>query len=258
MSRTQKPMAYSIHQLAKLADISVRTLHHYDAIGLLRPVRSPRNSYRKYEEKDLLKLQQILFFRELEFPLLEIKQILENPSFDTPRALRDQKKLIELKQKRLEGIVRTIEKTIYKVTKNKPMKDEELYNSLNKDEMEQYAKEAKERWGNTDAYKESQKRVAKITKADMARIQKEGDTLMKEIAKAMQDGNNVKSEIVQKLIAQHYNNLRHFYEPNLEMYRGLGEMYVSDPRFTEYFEKYAKGLAVFMRDAMTAYCESKK
>ncbi len=92
----------------------------------------------------------------------------------------------------------------------------------------------------------------------MAKIQKEGDELMKEIATTMQSGKTTQDKDTQKLIERHFNNLRYFYEPSLEMYRGLGEMYVSDPRFTEYFEKYAKGLAIFMRDAMKVYCESKK
>ncbi len=117
-----------------------------------------------------------------------------------------------------------------------------------------YAKEAEERWGNTDAYKESQKRVAKMSKEDFERIGQEGDILMKKIvAVSHRDPTNPE---VQELIAQHFANLRHFYEPNLEMYRGLGSMYADDPRFRAFYDKYKPDLADFMRDAMHAYCDA--
>ncbi len=122
--------------------------------------------------------------------------------------------------------------------------------------MDQYAAEAKQRWGNTEAYKQSQERVKKMTKADFARIAKEGDELMKEIVANKDKG--TASEEIQKLIDKHYNNLRHFYEPNLEMYRGLANMYVDDARFTAYYEKYSPGLAVFMHAAMIVYCDARK
>lgn len=116
-----------------------------------------------------------------------------------------------------------------------------------------YQKEAEERWGHTDAYKQSAERVKKMTKEDFARIGKEGDDLMKEIVANMDKG--AKSPEIQKLINLHYNNLRHFYEPNLEMYRGLASMYADDKRFSAYFEKYHEGLAEFMHDAMHHYCD---
>jgi hypothetical protein len=117
-----------------------------------------------------------------------------------------------------------------------------------------YAKEAQQRWGHTDAYKESQKRVAKMTKDDWARIQAEGDTLCKELAASM--GKDPASPEVQALVERHYNGLRAFFEPNLEMYRGLADMYVADPRFTAFYDKYAPGLATFLRDAMQVYCDA--
>jgi MerR family transcriptional regulator, thiopeptide resistance regulator len=247
-------MSYTIKQLSKLAGISVRTLHYYDEVGLLRPARRQKNDYRQYEEPELLKLQQILFFRELDFPILEIKRIMSLPDFDMVKALRQQKKFIELKQKRLIGLTRTIDQTIKKINIQITMEDKDLYVSLSKEEMDQYAKEAKERWGNTDAYKQSQEQVKKMTKVDFARIQKEGDDLMREIVLNMSKG--PESKEVQALIERHYNNLRTFYEPNLEMYRGLAEMYVADPRFTAYYEKYVKGLVQFMRDAMVYYTDA--
>ncbi len=120
--------------------------------------------------------------------------------------------------------------------------------------MQIYAEETKVRWGHTPAYKESENRVKKMSKQDMAQIQKEADLLMNAIAAHI--GENPDSNEVQMLIAKHYHNLNHFYTPNLELYRGLADMYVSDPRFTAYFEKYAKGLTQFMHDAMHHYCDT--
>src|SRR3954464_3331738 len=120
-------MNYTINQLAKTAEVSVRTLHHYDAIGLLSPKRNPKNEYRVYDENDLLLLQQILFFRELDFPLDDIKEIITSKKFDIETALKDHKKMILIKKKRIDELLMTIDKTIKKVTKNKPMDDKELY-----------------------------------------------------------------------------------------------------------------------------------
>lgn len=246
-------MSYTIKQLADLAGISVRTLHYYDQAGLLKPARVKNNGYRYYEENELLVLQQILFFRELNFPIKEIKRIIRAPGFDMRLALKDQKRLIELKKNRLNRLIKTIGKTINKITKETTMNDKDLYGSFSEEEMEQYTQEAKARWGDTDAYKESQKRYKKMTKDDLTRIQKEGDELMKEIAANMNKAAG--SEKIQTLIGRHFNNLRHFYEPSLEMYRGLANMYIEDKRFAAYYEKYAPGLAQFMREAMIAYCD---
>ncbi len=119
--------------------------------------------------------------------------------------------------------------------------------------MNTYAKEAKARWGKTEAYRQSEERTKNWTEADYQRLKEAGDKWMKNFASQMSHG--PKSAIIQKLIAEHYDNLRTFYEPNLELYRGLANMYVDDPRFTKYFEKYAKGLSVFMKDAMLEYCD---
>lgn len=118
-----------------------------------------------------------------------------------------------------------------------------------------FAEEAKKRWGVTEAHKQSQERVKKMTKADFTLIQKEGDILMAEITAHMGEG--ARSPKIQELIGAHYSDLRHFYEPNLELYRNLANLYAEDKRFSAYFEKYAPGLAHFMRDAMIAYCITK-
>lgn len=249
-------MAYTVQQLGTLAGISTRTLHYYDEIGLLRPSRVKSNGYRYYEEEELLRLQQILFFRELEFPLEEIKAIMGSPKFDMNAALRDQKKLIELKKTRLDNLIKTIDKTLKKITKNTPMNDDELYGSFTKEEMEKYSAEAKERWSHTDAWKQSQERVKKMGKDGLKKALDESSAITLSIADCMKAGLPASDSKTQKHIAEHYNWLRNFYEPGLEMYRGLGEMYVADKRFTKTYEDIAPGLAVYMRDAMITFADN--
>jgi DNA-binding transcriptional MerR regulator len=246
-------MSYSVQQLADLAGISVRTLHHYDTVGLLKPARQEKNGYRQYGEEELLKLQQILFFRELEFPLAEIHKIMLDPHFNMQVALRDQRELIELKKKRLTKLLKTIDQTMKKLNQETAMTDKDLYVGLSKEDEANYTAEAKERWGHTDAWKQSQERYGKLSDAEKQKIGQAGHDLVKEIASHMPDG--AKSEVVQKLIGQHYEALRTFYDPNTQMYRGLAEMYVGDPRFAAFYEKFTPGLAQFMCDAMVEFCD---
>lgn len=251
-------MPYTIKTLATLAGISVRTLHHYDHVGLLTPSRAKKNGYRYYQEDDLLILQQILFFRELELPLEDIKHILTSPSFDMRAALRDQRVLLEQKKHRLSKLVNTIDKTLKKLNRTIHMDDTELYGSFSKEELEKYTEEARERWGTTDAFKHSQARVKKMGKAGLAKLAKASDELNAHIAEAMKAGLDPKSETVQQLIAKHYDGLRAFYEPSFELYRGLASMYLADERFTAHYEHIAKGLARFMHDGMIAYCDAEE
>lgn len=247
--------AYTVNQLGKLAGVSVRTLHYYDEIGLLKPTEVRRNGYRSYGENELLRLQQILFFRELEFPLGDIKRIIDSPGFDAVAALKEHRRSIERKRTRLRSLVDTIDKTLAKLTEKAHMEDSELYDPFKDEEQREYQEEAKKRWGNTDAYRQSVERVGKMTKAQMAELKRGADEFMKVVAATA--GKGAKSPEMQALIAQHYESLKTFYEPNLEMYRGLAEMYVSDPRFASYYEKYKPGLAKVMREAMIEYCDSR-
>lgn len=249
-------MSYTIQQVATWSRVSVRTLHYYDEIGLLKPLRQKKNDYRYYTTTELLRLQQILFFRELEFPLTEIKRILNARGFDMRSALKDQQHLLGLKRKRLNRLITSITVTLKKLNQPTSMTTTQLYDSFNNEEIDQYAEEAKKRWGHTKAYKQSQERLKKMTATDITKLKKDQDEFMKNLAATMVQG--ATSPEFQKLIDQHYQSLRTFYEPSLELYRGLAAMYIEDPRFTATYEKYAPGLAQIMHDAMIAYCNSKE
>jgi len=246
-------MPYTIKQLALLANISVRTLHYYDEVGLLKPQRT-KNGYRQYEKQELLKLQQILFFRELDFSLEEIIKIIEKPGFDIIEALNKHKPLIKLRQKRLEKLIKTINKTIKYMKKEQTIKDEELYDAFKDADIKQYQQEVKKRWGNTGAYKQGMYRVSKMTKVEMEKMKEDGKKFTQLLADSMDK--DIHDESVQALIAEHYKGIQFFYDCPLEMYRNLGNMYVADPRFAAYYDKFRPGLSVFMQNAINVYCDN--
>jgi DNA-binding transcriptional MerR regulator len=247
-------MGYTINQLAKLAGVSVRTLHYYDGVGLLKPARLKKNGYREYGEDELLRLQQIMFFRELDFPIAAIKKVMNAPHFDMQLALTDQRRLLELKKKRLTALIRTIDQTTARILKQKTMNDQQLYSNFNQDEMDKYAEEAKQRWGDTEAWRQSQERTKRLGKAGMQRLTKEGEDLYREAAKLI--GRPAADPAVQQLIDRHFKYLHNFFDPSLELYRCIGETYVTDARFTAYLEKFGPGLAALLRDAIRVYCDT--
>lgn len=248
-------MPYTVKQLACLSGVSVRTLHYYDEVGLLKPGRVEKNGYRQYGESELVKLQQILFFKELDFSLEDINKIMTSPGFDVSIALADQKQLLQMKRKRLDGLIKSIDKTMNTMNNNKKIQDDEMYDAFKDEDVKQYQDEVKQRWGNTDAYKQSQARVSKMTKKEMEKLKEDGKKHTQALADSMDKG--PKHPDVQALIAKSHEGVNFFYDCSLEMFRNLGEMYVPDPRFTAYYEKFRPGLAVFVRDAIAYYCDNK-
>lgn len=250
-------MSYTVQQLATLSGVTVRTLHHYDQIGLLKPSRIRNNGYREYNEPELLRLQQILFFRELDFPLDEIKSMLNRKSFDMVEALKEHKTLIRLKQKHLENLVKTIDRTIKRITMDEKKNDEELYDAFKDPDVKGYQDEVRERWGDTEAYAQSMARVKKMTKKEMDELKAKGKEFNQKLAVAMASGVGVDSPEMQAMVAEHYKGIQFFYDCPIEMYRNLGEMYVQDPRFTKTYDTVRPGLAVYLRDAIRVFCDTK-
>lgn len=246
---------YSIGELAKLAGVSIRTLRYYDKIGLLKPADRADSNYRYYGKEELYRLQQILFFKELDFELKKIKKLLDDPDFDRLKALDFQRKQILSRKDRLEKLLDTIDKTIKDLKKKKTMlTDEELYEGFSTKEIEEIKKEVIEKY-DPKVIAESNTNVTNMTKSDFDAIKKEQIQQAKDLAELMDLAPD--SVEVQAVIKLHHQTNEKFYKTNAEMYKELADMYVSNSRFTEFYDIHQPGLAKFLRDAMYVFAENK-
>jgi len=243
---------FSVRELSKLAGVSPRMLRYYDAIELLKPKKRARSGYRYYGQKELLKLQQILFFKELDFPLKEIATIVNTPNFDPQDSLTFHRENLKKRIKRLRKLLKTVNRTLLQLNQNNMTNDQDLYEGLSEERAKAYRQEAAQRWGE-GRVKQSENRLKKLTKAQFKAVQDEGSAIYQEVADLMKAGESTESEKVQAVIAKHYQHLHHFYDPNPELYASLADLYVQDERFTAFFEKIAQGLAQFMSEAMKVY-----
>lgn len=244
-------MAHTVKAVADLAGVSVRTLHHYDEIGLLKPGQVSASGYRLYDEADLERLQQVLFFKELGFGLSEIKAIIDSPGFDRRQALLEHRRLLEERRERINRLIGSVDRTLEAMERGTRMDEKQLFEGF---DQSQYEEEARQRWGHTDAYKESQRRVKGYTKADWAAIQQESGEIYQGLA-ALMDRDPGDPE-VQALVARHHRQINdRFYTCGPEIYRGLAEMYVADERFTAFYEQIRPGMAQFLSRAMLIYAE---
>lgn len=248
---------YKINEVSKLTGVSIRMLHHYDKIRLLEPSKRTDSNYRMYNDDDIARLYQILLFKELEFPLQEIKQILDDKDFNREEALKVQRNLIFEKKKRLERILESIDDTIENLGGNVMSKDNFKafgYEEVKK-HQEKYKEETEKRYGKSDAYRESQGKTSKYSKNDWENIMQEAGAIYEELYKLMDK--DPSDEKVQELIEKWRNHITtNFYNCTIEIFRGLALMYVGDERFTKNIDKYGEGLAKFMSDAMNIYCDN--
>ncbi|MUK89405.1 MerR family transcriptional regulator [Ornithinibacillus sp. L9] len=243
-----------VKEVADLVGISVRTLHHYDEIGLLSPDQTTESGYRIYSQANLETLQQILFFKELGFPLKKIKEIITSPSFDRNEALELHRKMLLEKRKRLDQMIRTIDKTMRHTKGEIEMSNEEKFEGFDFSHNP-YEQEARERWGDT-AVDESNAKIGKMSKEQQKALEEEFDLLYKELASIRHEPAD--SDVAQEGIKRWYNYLNRIGNYSLDAFKGLGQMYVDDVRFTKNIDKYGEGLAVFMRDAMAVYADKNK
>ncbi len=247
---------YTVRQLARLAGVTVRTLHHYDQIGLLQPDARSAAGYRLYGQQGLLRLQQILLFRELDVPLSEIRSILDDPQFDLVQALRGHRQTLQARAARLETLLHTIDKTIATLTSSEepPMLTvEELYEGFSKEDAERYRREARANWGD-EMVEASEQRAARMSKAQWQAVGQQGEAATQLMASLM--GQAPDDPAVQAAIAQHHAWIENFYPAPAELYRGLGQMYVEHPEFRAFYEKVRPGLAGFMQAAMAHYADT--
>ena len=239
-----------VKEVSKLTGVSVRTLHHYDDIGLLTPDSVTEAGYRQYSDENLVTLQQILFFRELGFPLKKIKELLDSPSFDRQEAFEMQHSMLIAKRKQLDGMIETIEKTIQQGKGAYQMTNEEKFKGFDFSKNP-YEQEARERWGDR-AVDESSKKVAQFG----PELEKEMNRIYFKLAELRHL--DPRSDGAQQAISEWYDFLNKMGSYSLEAFQGLGQMYVDDERFKKNIDQFGEGLAVFMRDAMAAYAENRK
>lgn len=239
-----------IKKFAKLTGVSVRTLHYYDEIGLLKPAFvDEQNGYRDYDEKSLERMVEILFYRELDFPLKTIIRILSSPDYNKAEAIRKQKELLTLKKERLERLIFALEKA---------EKGENTMNTFEKNEYEaarkRYADEAKQRWGNTDAYKESEQKTAGYTADKWDDVNAGLNAVFADFA-AIKDTEAPESEAAQAVVKKLQTYItENFYTCTVEILSGLGQMYVADERFKANIDKNGNGTAEFASKAIAHYC----
>ncbi|MBA0053058.1 MerR family transcriptional regulator [Streptomyces sp. AJS327] len=246
-------MSHSSGQLAAIAGVSVRTLHHYDDIGLLVPGERTGAGHRRYTDTDVDRLQQILFYRELGFRLEEVAALLDDPAADPHEHLRRQHALLSARIDRLREMAAAVERTMEARTMGISLTPEEKFEVFGDFDPDAYAAEAERRWGGSDAWRESRRRTAAYTKEDWKRVKEEFDALHQRVAELMEAGEPADGRAATDAAEAHRSFLsRTSYDCSHAMHVSLGEMYVADERFTATYEAIRPGLARYLRDAIVA------
>lgn len=244
-------MKLQIREFAELTGVSVRTLHYYDEIGLLKPsFVDEKNGYRFYDEASLERMQEILFYRELDFPLKSIAEILVSPNYDKQKALAEQKRLLTIKKNRLERLIAALEQA---------EKGEITMSAFDNSEYEtarqQYEDEAKQRWGNTDAYKESKTKTAGYSKDKWNDVLVGMNGIFAEFSECKKCGESADSDMAQRLVKKLQEYITaNFYHCTGDILAGLGQMYICDERFKNNIDSHGEGTAEFVAEAVRSYC----
>jgi MerR family transcriptional regulator, thiopeptide resistance regulator len=245
---------FTVKQLSKLAGVTPRTLHHYDAIGLLKPSRVGNNGYRYYGEESLLQLQQILFYRELDIPLEDIKKIMAQSRFDVLKALESHKVALKKRMDRIERLLQTVDNTINDLKGKKKMNPKGLFEGFSDEEQEKLADEAAQRW-DAETVRTSNKKWKSYSDAEKKKILAEGNALYSDLAAVMSKG--AASKDVQAIVTRWHKHMQYFWSPNDDQLLGLADLYNDDPRFKANFEKFHPGLAQFTREAVKVYVKNR-
>ena len=246
---------FTVKQLSKLAGVTPRTLHHYDEIGLLKPSRVGDNGYRYYGEDAVLCLQQILFYRELDIPLDDIKKIMGRRDYDVMGALQSHKEALSKQAARINRLIQTVDNTINHLKGNKTMSDEKLFEGFSEEQQEKYAQEA-EKMYDPETVRESNRKWKAYSAAKKEAILAESSAIYKDMISVMSKGAN--SAEAQAIVERWRKHMDYFWTPNLEQLLGIANGYTEDPRFKANFDKMDPRLAEFMRDAVKVYVDGKK
>lgn len=243
----------NVGEVAALAGVTVRTLHHYDRIGLLQPSGRTSAGYRRYAPADLDRLHQVLLYRALGFSLEEVATLLDDPSADPAEHLRRQHRLLLDRLDRTSAMVAAVEKEMEARAMGISLSPEERFEVFGDHDPAQYDTEVEERWGDTDAYAESERRTSGYTKEDWLRIRSAAEDLEARFAAALADGAPAESERAMDLAEEHRQQITGtYYDCPPEMHAALGRMYVEDERFTAHYERVAPGLAQYVSTAVQA------
>jgi len=249
-------MAYTVSELAKISGISSRTLRYYDQIGLLKPAEVNKSGYRIYKQKELDLLQQILFYREMDMRLEDIKKIIHDPNFDQLSALKHHHQLLQEKQSRLDQLIATVEKTITHLEEDIIMQDEEKFTGFKekiiKDNEEQYGKEIREKYG-ADTIDASNAKLRDMSQEEFQKMKTIEDELFTLLEKAVKTADPTSPE-AEALVEKHKAWLMFSWNTySKEAHAGLAEMYVADERFVAYYDQKVKDGAQFLRDAIVQH-----
>jgi DNA-binding transcriptional MerR regulator len=252
----RKPQFHTVGAIARLTGVSVRTLHHYDDIGLVPPSGRTGAGYRAYSDADVERLHQVLTYRELGFPLEQIATLLDDPSVDAMAHLQEQRKLLSDRIDRLHRMVAAVEDMMNSKRDGVQLTAEEQTEIFGDNWMgEEYAAEAQERWGDTDAWKQSMERQKSFSKDDWREVKAQGDEVNVAFAAALARGVEPGSAEANELAELHRAGIERFYDCDHALQACIAEMYVADERFTKYYEDIAPGLARFVRDVVVANAE---
>ena len=245
---------FTVKQLSKMAGVTPRTLHHYDDIGLLKPSQVGENGYRYYGEEALIKLQQILFYRELDFPLEEIRRIMGRRDFDLLGALQSHREALQKKSARLSQLLATVDNTIQHIQGEKLMSQKDLFEGFSEEEQEKYAQEAEQMY-DPETVRESNRKWKSYSAAKKEAILAEGRQVYEDMITAMPKG--ASSPEVQAVVERWRKHMDHFWTPSLEQLIALAGGYNDDPRFKANFDKMHPALTEFMREAVTVYVNAR-
>lgn len=244
---------WKVSEVSAAAHVTVRTLHHYDDIGLLVPTGRSDAGYRLYTAGDLRRLRQILLYRELGFSLEGIRQMLDDPGYDQERALREQRALILEKIARLRGMIEGIDATLGALDEGEDMATDQLFSERAAFNHEDYEDEARERWGQTDAYKESARRTRSYGPEQWAQIKEEAASIGAAAAQRLGAGEPPTAPAAMDVAEEHRQHIsRWFYPCDHAMHGSLADMYEADERFKRHYEDQAEGLAAWFAAAIRA------
>lgn len=247
-------MAYTVKELAQISGVSIRTLHWYDEVGLLKPAYHGANGYRYYEEEQLLILQQILFFRELGFELKQIRRVLGRSDFDKMVALSSHREVLKKNLDQTRKLIKTIDKTIEHLKGTKKMSEKQMFAGFSKEQQAEYERQIIERFGEQGraAIEESKENAKKWSKADENNFKKEGEEICKELASLLKQNFKASSKEVQQVIRKHYLWISRCWTPTKESYASHGQ-FIADSDLRKAYEVFHPGLPEFASEAIQLF-----